>query len=109
MTKTDKLRAFEMRLDGFTYEQISKELGYSKQHISTTLSTIISRGKPVVRPQMYMRVMSDYGSLGKFSEEHKITLPTLDRFFFHESEPSPRAITVLLKAYPKLTYEEVIQ
>lgn len=38
MTKEDKIKAFEMRLDGCTYEEIGKCFGVSKQNVQQMLT-----------------------------------------------------------------------
>lgn len=38
MTKEDKIKAFEMRLDGYTYEEIGKRFGVSKQNVQSMLA-----------------------------------------------------------------------
>lgn len=46
MTKQQKLKAFEMLLDGFTYAEIAKEFDTSRQNIQQSISTVGGARKP---------------------------------------------------------------
>lgn len=46
MTKQQKLKAFEMLLDGFTYAEIAKEFDTSRQNIQQAISTVGGAKKP---------------------------------------------------------------
>lgn len=46
MTKQQKLKAFEMLLDGFTYAEIAKEFDTSRQNIQQAISTAGGAKKP---------------------------------------------------------------
>lgn len=39
MTKEDKIKAFSMKIDGYTYEEIAREFGVAKQYICSILTS----------------------------------------------------------------------
>lgn len=47
MTKQQKLKAFEMLLDGFTYAEIAKEFDTSMQNIQQSISAVGGAKKPL--------------------------------------------------------------
>lgn len=49
MTRPERLRAFELRLDGCTWAQIADEIGYSAQTVSADLQSCLATPPRVVR------------------------------------------------------------
>ena len=48
MTKEQKVRAFEMRMEGYTFQEIADEFGTTKQNIQKTLDyTIRGQKRPI--------------------------------------------------------------
>lgn len=49
MTRQDIISAFEMKMDGYTYQNIADKYGVTKQYIQQTFSSIVNRcTKPFV-------------------------------------------------------------
>lgn len=44
MSKEEIIKMCEMRADGYTYEEIGNSLGYTKQHVQHTLTTMLKNG-----------------------------------------------------------------
>ena len=86
MTKQDIMTAFEMRIDGFTYQQIADTLHYSKRNIRDTLSKICTTNAGVLRrnemnkyryPNLVNCIYSVSPSFNRFCKQNKIGYATL--------------------------------
>lgn len=71
MTRDEKLKAFEMRMDGATYKQISEKLFYDEEAIRQMFfSVLASKRKPpkIVFPAVRDFVVKNYeGSIRSFA------------------------------------------
>ena len=45
MNREEKIKAFEMKLDGYTYEEIAEYFGTSKQNVQQALTLPVTRKK----------------------------------------------------------------
>lgn len=72
MTSEDKMKAFEMRLIGMTWDQIAAELHYASTNIAMEMKAVVN-GRAVrgacIYPAMRLILQRDYnGSMHKFAE-----------------------------------------
>lgn len=49
MTRTERLRAFELRLDGSTWAKIAEEVGYTPQTVSADLHSCLASPPRMIR------------------------------------------------------------
>ena len=107
MTRDEKIKAFTMKVDGYSYEQISEELHYARTSIYSELLRECS-GKPNVRyPVLFRRIKSDYGSIKAFCEQHPIDSVSMSTLFSEKRKIAPKAIGIVCSAYPNIPYNEL--
>ena len=77
MTRQERLKAFEMRLDGGTWSRIGQALGYSSTHVrQDLLSCVMAKPRQVtcVYPAIRRVIAEDYGgSVRAFADACGIT------------------------------------
>ena len=83
MNRDDKIKAFKMRLDGFSYQEIAEKFGVSKQYINQMLQNVISerRNKAVnkiVYPNIANWLKDNECSISEFVIRVGIKRSTLD-------------------------------
>jgi transcriptional regulator with XRE-family HTH domain len=72
MTNNELIKAFEMKLNGYSYETIAKKLGYTRQNINCELHKVLSDrpfsiGKSIF-PNLVREIKFRYKTLNKFCE-----------------------------------------
>lgn len=68
MTRDELMRAFEMRIDGMSFEQIGQKMSYSKNAIRQNLVACMRGGRGQAYPELECLVMRDYdGNLARFA------------------------------------------
>lgn len=72
MTKEELIKAFEMKVDGYSYEKIGETLGYTRQSVNCELHKVLSN-RPIsteksVFPNLTREIKSRYKTLIKFCE-----------------------------------------
>lgn len=66
MNREEKIKAFEMKLDGYTYEEIAKYFGTSRQNVQQALTLPVTR-----------KNCSKYVGLNELMMEHHLFIKTL--------------------------------
>lgn len=112
MTREEKIKAFEMRLDGMTFQEIGDHFGVTRQCIEGYLKPNRTRKKP------YKNFKCIYPGLKKWMLENCVSVmtmhddlhlyanhPTLYRFMKGKALPTMDVIKKIL-AYTGLTFEE---
>ena len=76
MTKEQKLQAYAMRLDGFTYQEIANKFGVTRQCIQQNIGTV---GNSRNNRRNVLRLSENciYNGLAKFIKENEISSAVL--------------------------------
>lgn len=108
MTREEEYRAALMRIDGFTWEKIGEEIGYSSEHVSQHLRALIRYGRAerYVYPTTYCFVRSRYGNLRKFANATSHSYAYLYRVMTGQ-QPMSDALADEIAALSGMTREEV--
>lgn len=78
MTRTELIKAFEMRIDGYTYEAISHEVGYTRQNIEQELKTSVAgRKHHSIYPNISAEIKKHGGTIKEFSKRVGLSTPTM--------------------------------
>lgn len=81
MTKQERLQAFEMRLDGSSWSEIGRALGYSSSNVQQDLKgCVLSKPRQIncVYPVIRRIIRDDYGgSIGAFADACGMTYPSM--------------------------------
>lgn len=67
MTREELIKAFEMRVDGYSYRQIGEKLGYTKQNVSNLLNKVVKDFSKSA--WVYPNLAREIGLLDKSVEE----------------------------------------
>ena len=112
MTRDQKIEAFTMRIDGYSYREIADKMGISKQAVQDTLKRCLSRGgwdqafcEKCVYPNIFKYMQDHKINLSEFSTSTGIVYSNLSKFLKGASNPSQASIDKILKA-TGMTYEE---
>ena len=109
MTKEERLKAFQMRLDGETWADIGKTLGYAHNTVQQDLKMVVC-GEPwnvnCVYPSIKKIIIRDYGgSIAAFSRACGISNTSLYYTLTGRGKPSYRTALAIM-ATTGLTYTE---
>lgn len=109
MTKQERMLAFSMRCDGYSYEEIGEQLSYEPRTISKDLHTVLEKSPrtPLIRyPAIreFVRVRCG-GSIERFAERMRVSPHRLRRFLVHGDMPTERMLDKITEA-TGLTREE---
>lgn len=109
MTHEDRLKAFEMRLIGMTWDQIAAELHYSSASIAEEMHAIVNgramRGA-CIYPAMRQILNRDYhGSMHKFAEASGLSYGRVYSCLTGRTRPSKTG--QLICDFLKMTPEQV--
>jgi DNA-binding phage protein len=112
MTNPERLRAFEMRLDGATWAAIAAQLHYTPEAIQKDLAACI-RSAPhriqCVYPAIRQAISQRYGTIRAFSEQTGLSPNTLYYILSGRvNRPRKDAADAILLA-TGLTYEEAFR
>ena len=80
MTKEDKIKAYAMTLDGYTYQAIANEFGVTKQYISSL------HGRKSYNSKLYDEII--YPNITKWMEENKVTVRSLSIELYSGKSPN---------------------
>ena len=110
MTKEEKLKAFEMRLDGCTYEKIGRAFGISKQAVSQAFGNVgVEKRKQrdfvCKYPNIKAWIKKNEMNCITFSEKIGFAYASVYQWFHGDRHPSKEAIDAIL-AVTGMTYEE---
>jgi transcriptional regulator with XRE-family HTH domain len=98
MTREEIIKAFVMRVDGFTFEQIGQEYGVSKQSIQQALNNVVNGSRRVSR-------YTHYRNLIIWLEENGISATR----FAKQSGITPYILRGKLKEGRSFTQKEIIR
>ena len=109
MTKQERLKAFEMRLDNCTWMQIGEALGYSHEHVRRELTAcVLARPRRVncIYPNIQRIITERYGgSVRSFAQDCGIPENTLYYILPGRGRPS-KFVQQKILATTGLTYTE---
>ena len=113
MTREDKLKVLEMRLDGYSVVEIADNLGFTRQHINNTLNMIVkSQGcnqlAKCIYPGLRNWMLDNNFSAYKVNSDLKIAKNTTCFYkrLVGETKFSIDEIKALIK-YTGLSFEEL--
>lgn len=102
MNKSDRIRAFAMRCDGSTWEQIGQAMSYDGQSVAKDLHTVLKKAprRPAIRyPALANYVLTHCGgSIEVFARGMHVSPHRLRRVLVHGDEPSGSLCQKLLEA-----------
>ena len=106
MTKQELLKAFEMRMEGYTYEEIGNELCYSGINIRHCLKRAYEGNKEGLRklrsneyiyPNLVHEIFKNHGSVRDFCLDADIALSTVHNALRGTSKPKLSTVQKLVK------------
>lgn len=101
MTKEDKIKAYAMTLDGYTYQAIANEFGVTKQYISSLY------GRKSYNSKLYDEII--YPNITKWMEENKVTVRSLSIELYSGKLPNSAQtkLSKKLKGERKFTIDDI--
>ena len=112
MTNYERLEAFRLRMEGYTYEQIGAKLHYSARNVQKDLQSVVE--KTAVNPNIIYPKLEEIirtqcgGSINAFARVLQISPTELYKFLIHGATPSKRLLE-RIEAVTRLTREEALQ
>lgn len=91
MTREEKLKAFEMKMDGYSLSEIADELGYTKQWISAMFQWVMEekRKRPkIVYPEIDKWMKSNHYTLTTLAHQLCYTISNVSIYLRGKHEPS---------------------
>lgn len=112
MTRQDRLRAFEMRLDGMSWDAIGSAIGYDGKSVSADILACIKnapRQPHIIFPALRECVVKNFGgSVRQLSDATGISRNTLYDVFTGKRLPSTATVNAILNT-TGLSYEEAFR
>ena len=112
MTRTELLRAFELRLDGAPWDDVAQALNYSTETVMAEVYASLRGRRRAIKccyPAIRRVIQRDHGSMAAFSEYCGVPLPTLYHLFSgHSKRPQRKTVDAVLLA-TGLPYDEAFQ
>lgn len=112
MTRSERLRAFEMRIDGATWKEIGAALNYEPSTVCNDITLCVHSIPKQVRccyPAIRDVIARDYGSIRAFADHCGLPANTL-YYLFGDPRRRPAAATVdAILIATGLTYEEAFR
>lgn len=109
MKREDKIKAFSMRLDGFTFQEIGEYLGVSKIAVQQMLQRAISSQGTVhskwVYPNLRDWVIEQGLSLSQMSQMFGLSANSISTYLLGKMDPSFSFIKAVLNA-SGMSFEE---
>ena len=107
MTREEKIKAFEMRLDGYTFEEIGKAFGVSKQAVNQALGVVGTgrKGFSCIYPNIKRWITDNKMSCKEFSNKVGFSNHAAYLWFAGKTVPTKTAVDAILKV-TGMTYEE---
>ncbi len=112
MTRDERIRAFSMRCDGKSWEQIAAALHRDPRGVARDLQSVLQR--PTRHPTIRYPAIRDHvemnhsGSVEAFAHSMGVSPYRLRRVIIHGDTPSPALKDKLIRA-TGLTREEIFQ
>jgi transcriptional regulator with XRE-family HTH domain len=107
MTKQELVKAFEMKVDGFTYEEIGNHYGLSKQRIEQLLKSILVRKVTESKyPNLSLWIFERYKSYHAFCSSCGFTEVTFRQVMKGQKSPNMTTIKKLIEV-TGMSFEEL--
>ena len=92
MTREDLIKAFEMRLDGRSYQFIAENLGVSKQCLNQKFSAVLSDHavrcpKNIVYPNLFFEIRKQYASNRDFCRIADLNYSKFSKYLSGQAKP----------------------
>lgn len=112
MTKDDKVLAYSMRLDGYSFREIAEKLGVSIQAVQKAIppveNRVIKRTVTCIYPNIYAWMRKNDINIDKLSNLCSVSYMTIKRMLIGESETRKSTIDKILEV-TGMTYEEAFK
>lgn len=109
MNREDKIKAFSMRLDGFTFQEIGEHLGVPKMAVQQMLQRAVASNGTVYRKWVYPNirdwVMEQGLSLSQISQICGLSANSVSSYMTGKLDPPFSFIKAVLKA-SGMSFEE---
>lgn len=74
MTRAELMKACEMRADGYTYQEIAEDLGYTKQNVQQVMVTLLRNdgykiSTTTIYPNLEREIKVKYNKISNFSKK----------------------------------------
>lgn len=93
MTRETLLKAFEMRIDGYSFDEIAYELNYDQATVWKTMNAVLHENRSRVRPggaeRLSQLIKDEYGSIRCLSKRTGVPETTISRLL-RGSQPLQR-------------------
>lgn len=103
MTREEKIKAFEMKVDGYSLTEIADELGYTKQWISAMFQWVMEEKRNkfnVVYPEIQKFMINNQHTFTTIAEQLCYTISTVSLYLRGKQKPS----TAFIEAMENLTH-----
>lgn len=103
MTRQEKIKAFEMKMDGYSLSEIADELGYTKQWISSMFQWVMEEKRNkfnVVYPEIQKFMINKQYTFTMIAEQICYTVSTVSLYLRGKQKPSD----AFVKAMEQLTH-----
>lgn len=109
MTRDERIKAFTMRIDGYSWDDISEAVGYERATVFTDLTRCIRKKRrpvPIVYPALRELCYQRFdGSISKMALSLGMSESTLRDQMNGTTQPSGNTIRSILSAFD-LTFEQ---
>lgn len=109
MTNYERKEAFELRLDGYTWEEIGKTLGYSASTVYGDIFHCIKlprRSAPCVYPRVTAVIAARYGNMSRLAKDCGLPYGAVYRCLIGRNSPKHDGIGERICSVTGLTMEE---
>lgn len=109
MTNYERKEAFELRLDGYTWEEIGKFLGYSASTVCEDIHHCVQiprRSTPCVYPRVAAAIAARYGNVSRLAKDCGLPYGAVYRCLIGRNSPKRDGIGERICSAIGLTMEE---
>lgn len=95
MTREEKLKAFEMKMDGYSLTEIADELGYTKQWISAMFQWVMDekrKNSNIIYPEIYKFMKLRQYTITTLSKKLCYNVSTVSLYLRGKKKPSQKFI-----------------
>jgi hypothetical protein len=102
MTRIELIKAFEMRLDGYSYQAIGDELGYTRQNVNECINSVIrEQAKKWVYPNLVKEIKRLDESIESFCEKNNLKAPHFERMLHGRAKPTANEVLKCCEVFKK--------
>lgn len=108
MTKEDKIKAYAMRLDGASFQQIADEFGVTRQYIHQVITKPGGRDRPIRRyiyPNIAIWMHEKRHSAKALAADIQVSQQCITKILKGKGNPSKQTIDRILEV-TGMTYEQ---